>query len=191
MRGTISVSRTTLVVSFVDAIPCPIRRLSSEEKYFRVSTFVTDIVCLFNGFLSTLHIRIMQHRVGSEVEDDFYLRQDSETFGHNLLHGIPSSLPETEVQQVKLSLFIPWGRNRFIAALILNLALPIFAPGLFNFRAKTLTPHWTGLQRWNGPCREDKNFLPLPTFESQIFQPVTYSLHHLRSPGSHEKTEEH
>ena len=40
----------------------------------------------------------MQHRVGSEMEDGCYLRQDPETFGHSLLHGILRILPETEVQ---------------------------------------------------------------------------------------------
>lgn len=49
----------------------------------------------------------MLHSVGFEVEDDCYLRQDSETFGHILLQGTPRSLPETEVQQVNLSLFTP------------------------------------------------------------------------------------
>jgi len=70
--------------------------------------------------------------------------------------------------------FTPWRRSRFITLLILNLAMPIFAPGIFNFWARTLTPHWNGLQRRNGHCGEDMNFLPLSTFESQIFQPVTY-----------------
>jgi len=49
----------------------------------------------------------MQHRVGSEVEKDCYLCQDSETCGHSLLHGIPRSLPETELEQANLSLFTP------------------------------------------------------------------------------------
>jgi hypothetical protein len=45
--------------------------------------------------------------------------------------------------------FAPGKRNSFITPLILNFALHIFAPGLFNFRARTLTPlEWASGPDW-------------------------------------------